>query len=137
MGLDPHWLDRRRGREYRIRCAGVARALVAPSAVAKVAGSSAILHLGTGLIERSGKDSEPPPEQRPKRWHPHGGEIGARRIEPSQLKEDGLCLIGQGGLCGQEGQTTTAKGERGKHARLIKRACGWGDTGVHSPQLLP
>ena len=60
MGLDPHWLDRRRGREYRICCAGEARALVAPSDVAKIAGSSAILHLGTGLIERSGKDSEPP-----------------------------------------------------------------------------
>ena len=68
---------------------------------------------------------------------PHGGEIGARRIDPSQLKEDGLCPIGQGDLCGQEGQTTTANGERGRHARLIKRACGWGDTGVHSPQLLP
>ena len=77
------------------------------------------------------------PEPRPKRRHPHGGEIGARRIDPSQLKEDGLCPIGQGDLCGQEGQTTTANGERGRHARLIKRACGWGDTGVHSPQLLP
>ena len=43
---------------YRIRCAGVARALVAPSAVAKIAGSSAILHLGAGLIERSGEDSQ-------------------------------------------------------------------------------
>lgn len=78
-----------------------------------------------------------PLEPRPKRRHPHGGEIGARRIDPLQLEEDGLCPIGQGGLCGQEGQTTKANGERGRHARLIKRACGQGDTGVHSPQLLP
>ena len=78
-----------------------------------------------------------PLEPRPKRRHPHGGEIGARRIDPLQLEKDGLCPIGQGGLCGQEGLTTKANGERGRHARLIKRACGWGDAGVHSPQLLP
>ena len=33
-------------------------ALVASSAIAKIAGSSAIFHLGTGLIERSGEDSQ-------------------------------------------------------------------------------
>ena len=37
-----------------------------------------------------------------------------------------VCPIGQGGLCGQEGQTTKANGERGRHARPIKRACGQG-----------
>ena len=63
-----------------------------------------------------------PLEQRPKRRHPHGGEIGARRIDPLQLEEDGLCPIGQGGLCGQEGQTTKANGERGRHARLATLA---------------
>ena len=28
------------------------------------------------------------------------------------------------GLCGQEGQATMANGERGRHARLIRRAGG-------------
>ena len=124
VGLHPHWLDRRRGREHRI-CYGQDRGL------------QCYIPPRHWTNREIGRRFAAPLEPRPKRRHPHGGEIGARRIDPLQLEEDGLCPIGQGGLCGQEGQTTKANGERGRHARLIKRACGWGDTGVHSPQLLP
>ena len=48
-------------------------ALVASSAIAKIAGSSAIFHLGTGLIERSGDDSQRP-------WN-RGLSAGTRMVE--------------------------------------------------------
>ena len=48
-------------------------ALVTPGAIAKIAGSSAIFHLGTGLIERSGDDSQRP-------WN-RGLSAGTRMVE--------------------------------------------------------
>ena len=46
---------------------------MASSATAKIAGSSAIFHLGTGLIERSGDDSQRP-------WN-RGLSAGTRMVE--------------------------------------------------------
>ena len=46
---------------------------LASSAIAKIAGSSAIFHLGTGLIERSGDDSQRP-------WN-RGLSAGTRMVE--------------------------------------------------------